>query len=258
MRKPPPVKTRAYVSAFTEIIRWSGSFVLVLSVHSALFALAVQPATPSPPAPSIEPPAAILLELSPLAPPAEPDTLPVPDLSEMIPEPEPPPPVEPLPPAIASVKIHQPAPTTSTRPQTQKKPPEKKPEKPAREAKAAPSASPDDAPAIAAPTLGMAIDRQSAALPTWKAQLLRHLEKHKRYPTDAQRNRTEGVAYVLFTMTRDGRVLNARIERGSGNPALDREGLELLTRAEPLPPLPQDQPGEALRLVVPVQFFMRR
>ncbi len=244
--------------AFTEILRWSGSFVLVLSMHSALFAFTLDNQQPSPPTQSVEPPAAILLELTPLAPVAEPDPLPVPDVSEMIPEPEPPPPVELLPPAIASVKIHQPAPTTSTRPQTQKKPPEKKPEKPAQEAKAAPSASSDDVPAIAAPTLGMAIDRHSAALPTWKAQLLRHLEKHKRYPADAQRNRTEGVTYVLFTMTRDGRVLNARIERGSGNTVLDHEGLELLTRAAPLPPLPQDQPGETLRLVVPVQFFMRR
>ncbi len=228
-------------------------------MHSALFAFTLDNQQPSPTSQSVEPPAAILLELTPLAPVAEPDPLPVPDLSEMVPEPEPPPPpVELLPPAMASVKIHQPAPTTSTRPQTQKKPPDKKPEKPAQEAKAAPSASSDNAPAVAAPTLGMAVDRQSAALPTWKAQLLRHLEKHKRYPADAQRNRTEGVTYVLFTMTRDGRVLNARIERGSGNTVLDREGLELLTRAAPLPPLPHDQPGETLRLVVPVQFFMRR
>ena len=68
----------------------------------------------------------------------------------------------------------------------------------------------------------------------------------------------EGVTYVLFTMTREGRVLDARIERSAGNSVLDREGLELLRRAEPLPPLPQDQLGETLRLVVPVQFFMRR
>ena len=40
--------------------------------------------------------------------------------------------------------------------------------------------------------------------------------------------------------------------------SLAPEGLELLRRAEPLPPLPQDQLGETLRLVVPVQFFMRR
>lgn len=244
--------------ALSEFLRWTGSFVLALSVHSALFAFALEQEPTAPPTRSVEPPAAILLELAPLAPKAEPDPLPVPDLSEMIPEPEPPPPVELLPPAIAAVSIPQPAPTTSTRPRTQKRPAEKKPEKPPVEAKAMPSASTDDVPATAAPTLGMSPDRQSTALPTWKARLLRHLERHKRYPAEAQRNRSEGVTYVLFTMTRDGRVLNARTERSAGTPALDREGLELLTRAEPLPPLPQDQPGDTLRLVVPVQFFMRR
>ena len=244
--------------ALTEILRWSGSFVLVLSVHSGLVAFALEHDPPSPPTPSVEPPAAILLELAPVAPAAEPDPIPAPDLSEMIPEPEPPPPIELLPPATAPVKIHQPSPTPLTRPQTRKKPPEKKPEKPLVEASAAPSVSADDVSAAAAPTFGLSIERQSAALPTWKAQLLRHLERHKRYPAEAQRNRTEGVTYVLFTMTRDGRVLNARIERSAGNATLDREGLDLLMRAEPLPSLPQDQPGETLRLVVPVQFLMRR
>lgn len=244
--------------ASTEILRWSGSFALVLSVHSALFAFALEHEPPTRPTQSAEPPAAILLELAPLAPAAEPDPLPVPDLSEMIPEPEPPPPVELLPPATASVKIHQPSPTSSTRPQTRKRPPDRKPEKTPVEARATPAASSDDVPATAAPTFGLSIDRQSAALPTWKALLLRHLEKHKRYPAEAQRSRTEGVAYVVFTMTRDGRILNARIERSAGHAALDREGLDLLSRAEPLPPLPHDQPGETLRLVVPVQFFMRR
>lgn len=242
--------------AITEILRWSGSFALVLSAHSALFAFALDH-QPSPPEQTVEPPVAILLELTPLAPVAEPDPLPVTDLSEVIPEPEPPPPVETLPPANALAKSHQSSPISSTRPQTQKKP-ERKQNKPPAEAKATPSASADEVAATAAPTLGMSVDRQSAALPTWKAQLLRHLEKHKRYPSDAQRNRMEGVTYVLFIMTRDGRILDARIERSAGNSVLDREGLELLRRAEPLPPLPQDQLGETLRLVVPVQFFMRR
>lgn len=244
--------------ALTEILRWSGSFVLVLSVYSALVAFALDHEPPSPPTPGVEPPAAILLDLEPLAPAAQPDPLPVADLSEMIPEPEPPPPVELLPPATAPLKIHQPSPTPSIRPQTRKKPPDKKPEKPPMEASATPSASADDVPATAAPAVGLSIDRQSAALPTWKAQLLRHLEKHKRYPADAQRSRTEGVTYVVFTMTRDGRVLNAAVERSAGHAVLDREGLELLARAEPLPPLPHDQPGETMRLVVPVQFLMRR
>jgi len=98
----------------------------------------------------------------------------------------------------------------------------------------------------------------SASLPTWKGLLLRHLERHKRYPHEAQRARQEGVTYVRFTMSRDGRILAARIERASGVASLDQEGLDLLRRAQPLPPLPSDQPGESLELLVPVQFYLKR
>jgi len=67
-----------------------------------------------------------------------------------------------------------------------------------------------------------------------------------------------GVVYVRFTMSRDGRVLAARIERATGVVSLDQEGLDLLQRAQPLPPLPSDQPGESLELLVPVQFYLKR
>ena len=88
--------------------------------------------------------------------------------------------------------------------------------------------------------------------------LVAHLDKHKRYPADAQRARQEGIPYVFFTMSRDGRVVASRIVRSSGVASLDQEGLELLQRAQPLPPLPSDQPGETLDLVVPIQFFLKR
>jgi protein TonB len=122
----------------------------------------------------------------------------------------------------------------------------------------APQAAPQQATAAAAPMPGAAPDPPSATLPTWKGLLLRHLEKHKRYPGDAQRHRQEGVTYVRFTMSRDGRVLAVRIERASGVASLDQEGLDLLQRAQPLPSLPSDQPGESLELVVPIQFFLKR
>jgi protein TonB len=88
--------------------------------------------------------------------------------------------------------------------------------------------------------------------------LLRHLERHKRYPAEAQRRRQEGVVHVRFTLARDGHVLAARIERPTGVACLDQEGLDLLQRAQPLPPFPADQPGESLELAVPVQFFLKR
>jgi protein TonB len=265
-----------------EAARWTGSFVLVLAAHAAAIGAALSWAEPT--APYSPPPAAVMLELAPMpaAPESTPlDAPPAPDLREAIPEPEEPPPIDlkpmaiklpdaELPPPVEipppeAVVIPLPAPEPP--PPVDLKPPPPKPrpvEKPKpREKKppavaAAPQATPDQAPRAAAPMPGASYDPPSASLPTWKGLLLRHLERHKRYPAEAQRQRQEGVVYMLFTLSRDGRVLAARILRPSGNASLDQEGLDLLRRAQPMPPFPVDQPGESMELSVPIQFSLRR
>lgn len=98
----------------------------------------------------------------------------------------------------------------------------------------------------------------AASAQTWEGTLLAHLERRKRYPTEARAQQREGVAYVRFVMTRDGRFLSAELERSSGHPALDREAVALLRRAQPLPKPPPDVPGDPVSLSVPVEFFIRR
>jgi len=244
-----------------EVLSWPGSFVVVLGLHAGAVGVALGWSQAE--APYAPPPAAVMLELAPLpaAPEATPNEAPPgPDLNEVIPEPEPPPPVEMPPPVMAEVTLPapEPPPPVDLRPPEPPKPVEKRPPKPPQPKMTAPQAAPQQATAAAAPMPGAAPDPPSATLPTWKGLLLRHLEKHKRYPGDAQRYRQEGVTYVRFTMSRDGRVLAVRLERASGVASLDQEGLDLLQRAQPLPPLPSDQPGESLELVVPIQFFLKR
>lgn len=245
-----------------EGLRWIGAFVFVLALHAGAIRLALGWASSD--VPYSPPPAAIMLELAPLpaAPEAAPNEAPPgPELSEVLPEPEEPPPIEMPPPLLAEVTLPapEPPPPLDLKPPPPPRPPEKKVErKPPQPKVSAPPAAPETARIAAAPMPGASVDPPSATLPTWKGLLLRHLERHKRYPTESQRARHEGVTYVRFTMSRDGRVIAARIERASGHAALDNEGLDLLQRAQPLPPLPQDQPGESLEIVVPIQFFLRR
>ncbi|HEY0838066.1 MAG TPA: energy transducer TonB, partial [Azospirillum sp.] len=97
----------------------------------------------------------------------------------------------------------------------------------------------------------------SRAVPTWQGLVLGHLERHKRYPRIAQMRRQEGVAQVRFVIDRQGRVLSARLETGSGHALLDEETVALVERASPLPPPPPEMPRERIELVVPVQFFVR-
>lgn len=127
-----------------------------------------------------------------------------------------------------------------------------------------PAAEPSPpAPAVAATSAPKSIpappapSASSNASATWEAQLLAHLEKHRRYPAAARARREQGVAHVRFLMNRDGRVLSIAILRSSGSAALDRAALDTLRRAQPLPTIPPDKPAP-LELAVPVEFFVRR
>jgi len=110
--------------------------------------------------------------------------------------------------------------------------------------------APEARPAPAAP-------QASTGKPTWEGLVLAALNKVKRYPPDAQFARRQGVPWIRLTMDRQGRVLSVMLERGSGIPSLDREALALPRRASPLPKPPEDVPGAAIELIVPVEFFMR-
>nr|WP_314433757.1 energy transducer TonB [uncultured Brevundimonas sp.] len=98
----------------------------------------------------------------------------------------------------------------------------------------------------------------ASATQTWQGRLLAHLEQRKRYPAQARARRQQGVAYVRFSMDRQGRVLSAAIERSSGHAVLDAEALALLHRSQPLPLPPAEIPGDPISLSVPVDFFTRR
>lgn len=90
----------------------------------------------------------------------------------------------------------------------------------------------------------------------WKARLLSHLERYKRYPDAARAQRSEGTALLSFGMERDGRVLGFYLVRSSGCPELDDEVLAMIEPASPLPPAPPEIREQIVQLVVPVRFRM--
>lgn len=92
---------------------------------------------------------------------------------------------------------------------------------------------------------------------SWKQQLVVHLEQHKRYPRRAKRLRQQGSPLISFTMDRSGQVLGAKLVRSSGTEALDKEALDLVFRAMPLPTPPDEVTGATLTWTVPVRFYVR-
>jgi protein TonB len=88
----------------------------------------------------------------------------------------------------------------------------------------------------------------------WRSTLMKHLERHKRYPAGSRIRRVEGVAQVRFTIDQGGRVLSAGLDGSSGNAELDAEALALLRRASPVPTPP---PGFTGSITAPIAFELR-
>lgn len=233
---------------------WTLALLVVLGLHLAVGAWALYWQVQAPP---IEPtPPAMLVELAPLAA-APPPAAPAPPQAE--PEaPKPPPkrveaakPELPLPPPKPKPKPKPPAP----------KPQPVKPAEPLPVAAATPAPPSPAAPAAAKPAAPQPSSQSgpSQAEVKWQSKLLAHLNRYKRYPSDAQRRGVEGTSSVRFTLDGAGRVLTVSLANSAGNASLDRATLAMIRRAEPLPPPPRELlAGGSLEVVAPFVYSLDR
>lgn len=90
----------------------------------------------------------------------------------------------------------------------------------------------------------------------FRTLLLRHIERYRRYPLDAQQAGIEGTVRVHFLMDRDGRVLDIWVEMSSGSRLLDEEAMAAVMRARPLPPPPAGWPGR-FGVTLPIGFSLK-
>lgn len=95
----------------------------------------------------------------------------------------------------------------------------------------------------------------SAAPASWQSRVLGHLAHFKRYPGDARQRKRAGAAWVRFQVDGDGKLLASELVTSSGTVLLDREALQVLQRAQPLPA----PPGKLLHqgtvtVTLPVSF----
>lgn len=255
-----------------EGLRWVTSLLVVLCAYSAALAWWLMPEQNT--GANTPPPAAMVVELAPVpvAPASQPDMPPGPQQTEAIPppepesQPEPEPEIPPAPPEIKpEVAVKQkPKPVPEVQPAPKEPLPPEAPEElppedqPSAMASAPPDAAQEDLDA-AAPDQGVSVSAFNAtAIPSWQNSLMLKLNEAKRYPTRARRYRQEGVAYLRFTMDREGNVLAKSIEQSAGHSLLDEETLALIERAQPLPEPPAEMQGEMLEFVVPVEFFLNR
>lgn len=232
----------------SRTLSWGGSLILVAGLHVGLFIWALYW---QPQAKPIElPPAAMLIELEPLAAP------------KPAPAPPPVPQVEPEP---------QPKLVEAPKPKLAIAPPKPKPKpRPPKPVEPKPQVKPQDNPPQSVPAPVAADDKPAApqqaaasapskAEVSWQSKLLSHLGRYKRYPDDARRRGVEGVNRLRFVVDGNGKVLSYSLAGKSRSLSLDRATLQMIRRAQPLPPPPAEMlTNGKVEIVAPFVYALER
>ncbi len=221
--------------------------VAVTLVRPGELAALSRPATPPepPPAPAPAPPAVPPPPLSPpaAAPPPEPD--PAEGLAPAF-DPEAPFGPAALAPgeAVALIAPERP-------PADLSEPPLARPDGTASETD--PALAPEPPPAPPPGPAAAAARPQTAPRASFEAEIRAAIARAKTYPKSARDRGIEGAARLEISVARDGRLLQAKLLRSSGDRFLDQAGLDAARRAR-LPAAPPDLPGSSFRLEVGVSF----
>jgi protein TonB len=82
----------------------------------------------------------------------------------------------------------------------------------------------------------------NAAAIRFQQVLLQHVARYQRYPKAARKARLYGSVGTIFSMRRDGAVLGVWITSSSGQKIFDREAVDTIWRAQPMPSIPPGLP----------------
>ncbi|MBS7670242.1 energy transducer TonB family protein [Croceicoccus gelatinilyticus] len=88
--------------------------------------------------------------------------------------------------------------------------------------------------------------------------LMAHLQRKKKYPSEAKKAGQQGVVTVRFTIDRSGNVTTSAIKNSSGHDLLDTATLDLMQRVSPLPPIPKEMGRESLTIALPIDYALSR
>lgn len=80
------------------------------------------------------------------------------------------------------------------------------------------------------------------------------ISKHKKYPKIAAMRNWQGEAIVELELDGNGKLKSKRITQSSGHEVLDRQALEMVEKALPLPAPPDALRGTSFTITVPVPF----
>ena len=100
----------------------------------------------------------------------------------------------------------------------------------------------------------VSVPLDAAATARYEQLLVAWLEQHKKYPRRAKRLRIEGEGVLRIRIDRSGQTLQVSLDEPTGNRFLDKAALEMAQRANPFPPMPDNDSRAELEFRVPVMF----
>lgn len=149
----------------------------------------------------------------------------------------------------------QPDPKPDSKPAREKPPKAEAEAQAAAPQKARTRAASQAAPREAPRTGGAAAGGGGQADADWRARVIAHLMRLKRYPPAASRRGDVGRVVIVLTIDPAGNVTGVRLKASSGSEILDQAALALARRASPLPAPP---PGALLSIIAPVDYASPR
>jgi protein TonB len=93
-----------------------------------------------------------------------------------------------------------------------------------------------------------------AAKGNYGSLLSREFSRHKQYPRMAQIRGWQGTTRVELHIDPNGTVTSSSVRESSGFEVLDKQALEMVRKASPLPLPPEVLRGREFTIVVPVAF----
>ena len=96
----------------------------------------------------------------------------------------------------------------------------------------------------------ISLDTKDKRYVSYAGVIKERIAHHWQYPPQAKENLIEGKLVLVFSLNREGGMLEARIITPSGFEILDKEAVRAVTMAAPFPPFPADVTVARLNVVV--------